>query len=227
MLRGRSSGSSLPMAAVGSRDSIPPSTKDGSEHRGTKRMQESRGEVSESLAFGFVTKKRRIRTPKPKDEQRTSEACDHCRWRVLMWFESHRWEYLESKYLNNSERGIDGAKEDLKLVLLEAMSGDEFAKDRWKPNYQEWIENQVMKAIYNSTVAYVQVYGAGAGSSDETRIGKPELLHLMEKWHDSIAIIKPKGRTALPRFVKKDLVAKIAMENRQGVVLWYGSPGMQ
>ena len=40
----------------------------------------------------------------------------------------------------------------------------------------------------------------------------------MEKWHDGIAIIKPKGRTVLSRFVEKDLVAKIATESRQGVV---------
>ena len=30
-------------------------------------------------------------------------------------------------------------------------------------------------------VAYVQVYGAGAGSSDGTGIGKPELLQMLEK----------------------------------------------
>ena len=72
------------------------------------------------------------------------------------------------------------------------------------------------EAIYNSTMAYVQVYGAGAGSSDG--IGKSELLQLMEKWHDGIAIIKPKGRTVLPGFVEKDLTAKIATESRQRVV---------
>ena len=47
-----------------------------------------------------------------------------------MWFESHRWEYLESKYLNNGERGIDQVKEDLRLLLLAAMDGDEFFEDR-------------------------------------------------------------------------------------------------
>ena len=50
-----------------------------------------------------------------------------------MWFESHRWEYLESKYLNNGERGIDQVKEDLKLLLLAAMDEDEFLEDRRKP----------------------------------------------------------------------------------------------
>ena len=52
-----------------------------------------------------------------------------------MWFENHRSKYLESKYLNNGERSIDVAKEDLKLLLLEAMGGDEFIEDRRKPNY--------------------------------------------------------------------------------------------
>ena len=37
----------------------------------------------------------------------------------------------------------------------------------------------------------------------------------MEKWRDGIAIIKPNGRTILPRFVKKDLATKIATESRQ------------
>ena len=136
-------------------------------------MQESRGEPLESTASGSVSKKRR-RVAKPKDEQRTNEARDHCRRTVLYWFESHRWEYLESKYLNNGERGIDAVKEDLKLLLLAAMDGDEFVKDRWKPNYQDWIENQVTEAIYNSMVAYVAIFGSGVGSSDGS--GKPELM---------------------------------------------------
>ena len=74
------------------------------------------------------------------------------------------------------------------------------------------------KTIYNSKMAYVQVYGARAGSNDGTGIGKLELLHLIEKWRDGIAIIKPKGRTVLLGFVEKDLAAKIATESRQGVV---------
>ena len=129
IMRGRSSGSSMPMAAAGSWDSIPPSAGDGSDRGSTKRMQELRGKASESITSSSVSKKRRIQIAKSKDEQRTSEARDHCRWTMLMWFENHRWEYLESKYLNNCERGIDVAKEDLKLLLLDAMGGDEFAED--------------------------------------------------------------------------------------------------
>ena len=149
IMRGRSSGSSLPVAVAGSRDSIPPSARDGSDRRGTKCTQESRSEALESTTSGSISKKRRTWIAKSKDEQRTSEAHDHCKRTVLMWFENHRWEYFESKYLNNGERGIDVAKEDLKLLLLEAMGGDEFVEDRWKPNYQDWIENQVTEAIYN------------------------------------------------------------------------------
>ena len=133
-----------------------------------------------------------------------------------MWFENHRWEHLESKYLNNSKRGIDVVKEELNLVLLEAMNGDKFAKERQKSNYKDWIENQVKEAIYNSTVAYVQVYGAAVGSSDGTGIGKPELLQKqLEKWHNGIAIIKPKGRTVIQGFVEKDLIAKIVTKSCQ------------
>ena len=43
-------------------------------------------------------------------------------------------------------------------------------------------------------------------------------MHLMEKWHDGIALIKPKGRNSLLGFVEKDLAAKIATESHQGVV---------
>ena len=128
IVRGRSSGSTMPVAAAGSWDSIPPSAGNASDQRGTKRIQESQGKPSESTSSGSVLKKRR-RVAKPKDEQRTHEAHDHCRRTVLYWFESHRWEYLESKYLNNGERGIDAVKEDLKLLLLEAMDGDEFLED--------------------------------------------------------------------------------------------------
>ena len=134
-MRWRSFSISMPVAAAGSRDSIPSSARDGSDRRGTKRTQESWDKPSESTTSGSVSKKRCTRIAKPKDEQRISEARDHCRQTVLMWFENHCWEYLESKYLNNGERGIDVTKEDLKLLLLEAMGGDEFIKDRRKPNY--------------------------------------------------------------------------------------------
>ena len=110
---------------------------------------------------------------------------------MLYWFESHLWEYLESKYLNNGERGIDAVKEDLKLLLLALMDGDKFLEDRRKPNYQDWIENQVREAVFNSMVAYVAIFGPGVGSSDGS--GKPKLMQLMEKWRDGIALIKPKG----------------------------------
>ena len=214
-MRGRSSSSIMPVAVAGSRDSIPPSAGDASDQRGTKRMQKAWGEPSKSTASGSVSKKHR-RVAKPKDKQRTNEARDHCRRTVLYWFESHRWEYLESKYLNNNERSINAVNEDLKLLLLAAMDGDEFVKDQQKPNYQDWIENQVMEAIYNSMVAYVAIFGPGVGSSDGS--GKPELMQLMEKWHDGIALIKPKGRNSLRGFVEKNLAAKIAMESCQGVV---------
>ena len=82
IVRGRSSGSTMPVAAVGSRDSISPSAGDASDQRGTKCIQESQGEPSESTTSGSVSKKRR-RVAKPKDEQRTNEARDHCRRTVF------------------------------------------------------------------------------------------------------------------------------------------------
>ena len=82
IVRGRSFGSTMLVAAAGSRDSIPPSARDASDQRGTKRIQESEGEPSESIASGSVSKKRR-RVAKPKDKQRTNEARDHCKRTVL------------------------------------------------------------------------------------------------------------------------------------------------
>ena len=95
-VRGRSSGNTIPVVAARSRDSIALSAGDASDQRGTKHIHESQGEPSESTASGYVSKKHR-RVAKPKDKQRINEARDHCRRTVLMWFESHRWEYLESK----------------------------------------------------------------------------------------------------------------------------------
>ena len=86
----------MPVLMAGSRDSIPPLVGDASDQRSTKCMQESRGKPSESTTSGSVSKKRH-RVAKLKDEQRTNEARDHCKRMVLYWFESHRWEYLESK----------------------------------------------------------------------------------------------------------------------------------
>ena len=54
IVRGRSSGSTMPVPAVGSWDSIPPLTGDASDQQGTKRIQELQGEPSESTASGFV-----------------------------------------------------------------------------------------------------------------------------------------------------------------------------
>ena len=59
MLRGRSSGSPLPVAMTGFCGSNPPSAVDTSKHQGTKCTLELRGEVSEFTASGVVT-------PKPK-----------------------------------------------------------------------------------------------------------------------------------------------------------------
>ena len=44
-MRGRSSGSIIPVAAAGSRDSIAPSAGDASDQRGTKRIQDLQGEA--------------------------------------------------------------------------------------------------------------------------------------------------------------------------------------
>ena len=113
-------------------------------------------------------------------------------------------------------------KEDLKLLLLAAMNGDEFLEDRRKPNYQDWIENQVTDAIFNLMVAYVAILGAGVGSSDGS--GKPELMQLMEKWRDGIALIKPKGGIHFQDLWRKTLQQRLQQKVAKE---WYGSPGVQ
>ena len=68
----------------------------------------------------------------------------------------------------------------------------------------------------------MQIYGTGAGSND--RSGKPELMQLMEKWRDGIAIIKPRGGQFF-----QDLWRKTSQQRLQRRVAkeWYGSPGVQ
>ena len=71
-------------------------------------------------------------------------------------------------------------------------------------------------------MAYVAIFGPEVGNSDGS--GKPELMQLMEKWRDGIALIKPKGRNSLPGLWRKTsqqrLQQRVAKE-------WYGSPGVQ
>ena len=53
-----------------------------------------------------------------------------CKRLVLEWFEKHSMVYLEKQYLSNGERGLDLVKNELKLLLLQGMAGDEWEEDR-------------------------------------------------------------------------------------------------
>ena len=84
--------------------------------------------------------------------------------------------YLEKQYLSNGERGLDLVKNELKLLLLQGMAGDEWEEDRWKWEWENWIKRQVDEAIFNATVPYNQIYGEGSGNSG----GKSKLLEKLE-----------------------------------------------
>ena len=138
----------------------------------------------------------------------------HCRRLVLDWFEKHSMVYLEKQYLSDGVRGLDLVKNELKLLLLEGMAGDEFQEDRGKSEWGNWIEEQVQEAIFNSTVPYNQVYGVGSGSS----AGKSELLEKLENWRKGAILAKGRGRTVLPAYIEKELADRIATQSRHGVI---------
>lgn len=138
----------------------------------------------------------------------------HCRKLLLDWFAKHDMPYLERTFLNDGPKGLEHASNVLKLLLLEGMAGDEFQADRGKSNWGKWIEEQVQEALFNSTVPYNLVYGAGSGTSG----GNSELLEKLENWKRGAILAKGKGRTTLPSFVGRALADDIATRGRGGVV---------
>ena len=72
---------------------------------------------------------------KPKEDQESVEARNHCRRLILSWFDKHNMVHLEKQYLNDGLKGLELVKGKLKLLLLDGMAGDEFLEDRRKFHY--------------------------------------------------------------------------------------------
>ena len=186
----------------------PPRPSDNIERQGTRRPAElqtdSRG-TSQSLGA-----KRHKAMHKPsKDVQISSEAHMHCRRLVLAWFEKHSMIHLEKRFLNNGKRSLDVDKRELQNLFFLGMTRDEWNEDRQKFGYESWIDSQVNKAIFNATMAYIQIYGEGSSNSTG---GKPELLEKLENWKKDVVVAKgTRMKHVLPAFIDRQLTDTISM----------------
>ena len=150
---------------------------------------------------------------KPKEDQQSVEAQNHCRRLILSWFDKHNMVHLEKQYLSDGQKGLELVRGKLKLFLLDGMSGDKFLKDRRKFHYGQWIDGQVQEAIFNPRMTYIGIYGA----SSDTSAGKSEHWEKLESWKRGVAVAKGRGRITLPSYIEKELVDRIATQGRHGV----------
>ena len=122
--------------------------------------------------------------------------------------------HLEKQYLNGGLKGLELVRGKLKLLLLDGMVGDEFLEDRRKFYYGRWIEEQVQEAIFNPTMAYILIYGAGSDTSG----GKSKHLEKLESWKKGAVVAKGRGRTTLPPYIEKELADRITTQGRHGII---------
>ncbi|KAL8931222.1 MAG: hypothetical protein Q9211_007132, partial [Gyalolechia sp. 1 TL-2023] len=182
------------------------------DRRGTIRSAESQGEEHGSVGSGS---RKRNRTLRP--DQRSMEVKAASRALILPWFEKHDMVYLKRQYLNQGEHGLQRAKADMRIILLEGLSGDEFQDDRNKfgrGSWSTWIDEKVTEAIHNCTLTYDATYGLGSSSSG----GTSDLYEKLKKWKEGVNLVKARGRTVLPAYIGKELADRIATQARQGVV---------
>ena len=87
-----------------------PQPSNTAELRGTKRPIESFGHESGSTTSGSTAKKSKVRNVKPKEDQQSMEARNHCRQLILNWFAKHNMVHLERQYLTDGLKGLDLVK---------------------------------------------------------------------------------------------------------------------
>ena len=175
-------------------------------------MARSEGTEPGTSTSGSKKKQRPLRP-----DQRSVEVKAKSRALLLSWFEKHDMVYLERQYLNRGEAGLQQARHDMRMLLIEGLGGAEFDEDRakfGKISWTEWIDEQVTEAVHNTTLPYEATYGQGAGSSG----GPSELYEKLRKWKEGAKLAASKGRAVLPIWIEKELADRIATQSRQGVV---------
>jgi hypothetical protein len=186
----------------------------GSEHgerRGLKRPAVSEGTEDGSAASGSQSRKKKNRG---KCDPRIDEARNHCRIVLLEWFRNNNMVYLEKKYLNDGTKGLELVMNELMLILTEATAGPAFEEARGMSDWNTWIEQQDVEAIYNPTMTYEAVH-PGEGSSAGR---KSELYMKLENWKRGVIAAKGTSARNLPVFIDRQMVENIATQGRQGVI---------
>jgi hypothetical protein len=105
---------------------------------------------------------------------------------MLEWFRNNSMVYLEKKYLNDGTKGLELVRNELMLILMETTAGAEFEEARGMSNWNTWIEQQAVEAIYNPTMTYEAVH-PGEGSNAGR---KSELYMKLENWKRGIIAAK-------------------------------------
>ena len=197
------------LAAATLSDAMPSDMQD---RRGSKRTSESQGTEPGSIGSGSRKKQKPL-----KPGERSLEVRAASRALILAWFEKHDMIYLERQYLNRGEPGLQQARQELRLLLLEGLSKPEFEEDRamfGKIPWTDWIDERVTEAIHNTVTTYEASYGTGASTSG----GPSELYEKIRKWKEGVKLASSKGRTVLPVWIERELADRIATQSREGVV---------
>jgi hypothetical protein len=123
---------------------------------------------------------------------------------------------LERTYLSSGKARLDSLKKHLlNLFLLALGSDDEYLRDRQIPHYQKRVQDIVQEAIFNPIACYTGILK----SLPDAESTEPDLLLKIEWFIGKAGEVKGKGRDTLLKFIQDNLVKKIAIQNRQGV-LW-------
>jgi hypothetical protein len=105
---------------------------------------------------------------------------------LLEWFRNNIMVYLEKKYLNDGTKGLELVRNELMFILTEATVGPAFEEARGMSDWNTWIEQQAVEAIYNPTMTY-EVVHPGEGSSAGR---KSELYMKLENWKRGVIAAK-------------------------------------
>ena len=120
----------------------------------------------------------------------------------------------QKKYLNDGTKGLELARNELMLILTEATAGQAFEEARGMSDWNTWIEQQAVEAIYNPTMTYEAVH-PGEGSSGGR---KSELYIKLENWKRGVIAAKGTSARNLPVFIDRQMADNIATQGRQGVI---------
>ena len=92
------------------------------------------------------------------------------------------------------------------FLLTEGTAGAEFEEARGMSDWDTWIEQQAMEAIYNLTMTYDVVHPGEESSGGK----KSELYEKLENWKKCVITAKGTSIRNLPIFIDRQMANNIA-----------------